>query len=346
MSDWRDVLLPPSSTLGDAIKRIDASAHQIALIVDERRQLVGVMTDGDVRRAILKGLPMTALATEVMNPTPLTASEGTSRKDLLALMRRHVVHQMPIVNDRREVVSLVLIDELIGARQKPNTVVLMAGGLGTRLRPLTEHTPKPMLTVRGKPILERILDGLVEEGFRKFLLSVNYKAEVIMDYFGDGSRWGAQISYLRETQRLGTAGSLSLLPEVPSHPLVVMNGDLLTHASVSSLLDFHASHRSMATMAVREYDFQVPYGVVRTSGERIISVEEKPVHKFFVNAGIYALSPEALGQIPRDVFFDMPTLFDRLNAAGATTVAFPLLEYWLDIGRPEDYDQADSPRAV
>jgi NDP-sugar pyrophosphorylase family protein len=163
---------------------------------------------------------------------------------------------------------------------------------------------------------------------------------MIMDHFGDGGRWGAQVHYLRETARLGTAGSLSLLPETPRDPLVVMNGDLLTHASISSLLDFHTAHQSAATMAVREYDLQVPYGVVHTRGERITSVEEKPVHKFFVNAGIYALSPEVLQYIPAGTYFDMPNLFDRVNAAGATTVAFPLREYWLDIGRPEDYDQA------
>jgi len=201
--------------------------------------------------------------------------------------------------------------------------------------------PKPMLVVRGKPILENILENLVTEGFRRFFVSVNYRADMIMHHFGDGSSWGIQISYLREEARLGTAGALALLPATPTEPLIVMNGDLLTRASVSSLLEFHQTHRSAATMAVREYDLQVPYGVVHTSGERITAVEEKPVQKFFINAGIYVLSPAALAQIPHGCSFDMPTLFERLNASGALTIAFPLREFWLDIGRVEDYVQAN-----
>jgi dTDP-glucose pyrophosphorylase len=341
MNAWQEVMLPQTATLGEVIARIDASASQIALIADLDGRLLGVMTDGDVRRAILRGLPLTTRAALIMSTHPLTAPEGTSGRELLALMRRHVVHQLPLLNAEGQVVGLAHIDELIGARRKSNWVVLMAGGPGTRLRPLTESTPKPLLAVGGKPILESILEHLVAEGFREFYMSVHYKAEMIMDHFGNGNAWGASIQYLREESRLGTAGSLSLLPAAPREALVVMNADLLTHASVSSLLEFHAVQKAAATMAVREYDFQVPYGVVRMEGERITSVEEKPVQKFYVNAGIYVLSPEALAHIPRGAYFDMPTLFDRLNAAGALTTAFPLREYWRDIGRPEDFDQAN-----
>jgi dTDP-glucose pyrophosphorylase len=341
MRNWRDVLLPPSATLRDVLARIDASGYQIALVVERDDRLLGVVTDGDVRRAILQGIPLNSLVTILMNTAPVTAPEGASGREQLAAMRRHVVHQLPIVNQSNTVVGLVLIDDLIGATEKPNWVVLMAGGLGARLRPLTESVPKPMLVVRGKPILESILENLVNEGFRKFYVSVNYRADMIMHHFGDGSSWGIEISYLREGTQLGTAGALSLLPELPQHSIIVMNGDLLTRANVSSLLEFHEAHRSAATMAVREYDLQVPYGVVHTNGERITAVEEKPIQKFFINAGIYALSPEALAHIPRDTCFDMPTLFDRLNASDALTIAFPLREYWLDIGRVEDYVQAN-----
>lgn len=342
MRDWRSALVAASGTLGDVIARIDASTHQIAVVVDAQGALLGVMTDGDVRRAILRGASMDSPVDRLMNPKPLTAPQGTSSRELLEMMRRQRVHQVPIVNRAKQVVSVALIDDLIGAREKPNWVVLMAGGLGMRLRPLTEQTPKPMLAPRGKPILESILENLVGEGFRRFFLSVNYKADMIEEHFGDGNRWGAHVSYLREDSRLGTAGSLSLMPEPPTLPIVVMNGDLLTHASISSLLDFHMELNSVATMAVREYDLQVPYGVVRIAGERITSIEEKPIHKFLVNAGIYALSPAALAHIPPRSYLDMPTLFDRLNASGATTVAFPLREYWLDIGCREDYDQAST----
>jgi dTDP-glucose pyrophosphorylase len=341
MRNWRDVLMAASATLGDVLARIDASGYQIALVVGENDRLLGVVTDGDVRRAILQGVPLSSPVTTVMNPNPVTARQGSSSREQLATMRRQIVHQLPIVSAGNGVVGLVLIDDLIGATEKPNWVVLMAGGQGSRLRPLTESVPKPMLVVRGKPILEGILENLVNEGFRRFYISVNYRAEMITGHFGDGSSWGIEINYLRENTALGTAGALSLLPRPPQHPLLVMNGDLLTRANLASLLEFHEVHGSLATMAVREYDLQVPYGVVRTSGERITAVEEKPVQRFFINAGIYVLSPQALTHIPRDTVFDMPTLFERLNASGALTTAFPLREYWLDIGRVEDYVQAN-----
>jgi dTDP-glucose pyrophosphorylase/predicted transcriptional regulator len=341
MRNWRDVLIPPSATLGDVLARIDTSGYQIALVVERDDRLLGVVTDGDVRRAILQGMQLSSAVTVVMNKAPVTARQGAGSREQLAAMRRHVVHQLPIITENNTVVGLVLIDDLIGATEKPNWAVLMAGGLGARLRPLTESVPKPMLVVRGKPILEGILENLVNEGFRKFFVSVNYRAEMIMDHFGDGSSWGIEISYLREDTRLGTAGALSLLPGVPQHPILVMNGDLLTRANVSSLLEFHEAHKSVATMAVREYDLQVPYGVVHTSGDRITAVVEKPVQKFFINAGIYVLSPQALTQIPADTYFDMPNLFDRLNGSGALTIAFPLRDFWLDIGRVEDYVQAN-----
>jgi dTDP-glucose pyrophosphorylase len=341
MRNWRDVLLAASATLGQVLTRIEAAGYQIALVVGADDRLLGVVTDGDVRRAILQGLPLSSSVTTVMNPTPVTTRQGSSSREQLATMRRHVVHQLPIVNDSNHVVGLVLIDDLIGATEKPNWAVVMAGGFGSRLRPLTERVPKPMLVVRGKPILEGILENLVTEGFRRFYISVNYRAEMITGHFGDGSSWGIEISYLRENTPLGTAGALSLLPRVPELPLLVMNGDLLTRAHVASLLEFHEARGALATMAVREYDLQVPYGVVHTSGERITAVEEKPVQRFVINAGIYVLSPQALAHIPGDTYFDMPTLFERLNGAGALTTAFPLRESWLDIGRVEDYVQAN-----
>jgi dTDP-glucose pyrophosphorylase len=341
MRNWRESLLPPGATLGDGLTRIDASGYQIALVVESNDRLLGVVTDGDVRRAILQGLPLSAPVTVVMNTTPVTARQGSSGRELLATMRRHVVHQLPILNPSHCVVGLALIDDLIGATEKPNWAVLMAGGLGSRLRPLTESVPKPMLVVRGKPILEGILENLMNEGFRKFFISVNYRADMIMNHFGDGGSWGIEIHYLREEHRLGTAGPLALLPEMPQHSIVVMNGDLLTRASLASLLEFHEAQQSAATMAVREFALQVPYGVVHTSGDAITAVEEKPVQKFFINAGMYALAPQALSYIPRDASFDMPTLFDRLRTEGAATRAFPLREFWLDIGRVEDYVQAN-----
>lgn len=340
MKDWRDTVVAPDATLRDAIARIDASGMQLALFLDEQQRLIGTLSDGDIRRAILRGVHLDIPASEVMNASPVTAHASSLPNEQLSLMRRNVLHHLPLLDDQQRVVGLVTLDGIAGILERPNWVVLMAGGLGERLRPLTENCPKPMLMIAGKPILECILESFIEQGFRNFFLSVNYLAEVVRDHFGDGSKWGVHICYLQEHKRLGTAGALSLLPNRPEHPILVMNGDLLTHARFDGLLQFHSEHEALATMTVREYDFQVPYGVVRMEGAAIASIDEKPVHRFFVNAGIYAISPGALDLIPSDTFYDMPTLFEDLIAGEKSTAAFPLREYWLDIGRIEEFERA------
>lgn len=340
MKDWKQIVVSPETTLRDAIARIDASGLQLALVLDRDGRLAGVLSDGDIRRAILRGCDLAAPTADVMNCSPTTAPVTSASNELLALMRRKVLHHVPLLNGEMQVVGLATLDGLSGVLERPNWVVLMAGGLGSRLMPLTGNCPKPMLQVGGKPILESILESFSEQGFRKFFLSVNYLAHAVRDHFGDGSQWGVDISYLHEDKRLGTAGALSLLPERPSDPLVVMNGDLLTRVRFDNMLNYHSEHGAVATMAVREYDFQVPYGVVQLNGSNIAAIEEKPVHRFFVNAGIYTLSPEAFEHIPDGTFFDMPTLFDRMLAAGHQTSAYPLREYWLDIGRLEEFERA------
>jgi dTDP-glucose pyrophosphorylase/CBS domain-containing protein len=340
MATWKDVIVSPSTPLADAIAKVDTSGLQVALVLAPDDSLLGILTDGNIRRAILAGKALNVPVSEVMSPRPTAVPASTPRDEMLALMRRKVFHHLPLVDVAGRVVGLVTLDELIGAAERPNWVVLMVGGLGTRLHPLTDERPKPLLAVGGKPILESILESFAEQGFKRIFLSVNYKAEMIRSHFGDGDRWGVKVDYLHESTRLGTAGALSLLPEKPTAPVVVMNGDLLTRANFENLLQFHAAQGAAATMAVREYDFQVPYGVVRLEGTRISTIEEKPVQKFFVNAGIYALSPEAFEHLPAATFFDMPTLFERLIAAGKATTAYPLREYWLDIGRLEEFERA------
>jgi len=340
MKSWKEVIVSADTQLGDAIARIDRSGLQIAIVVSDRGCLQGVVSDGDVRRAILRGYRLDISVSEIMNRDATTAHYKTPHADLLALMRRKVLHHIPLLNDERQVVDLVTLDELLGVSERSNWVVLMAGGLGTRLLPLTKECPKPMLNVGGKPILESILERFIEQGFRRFFLSVNYLAESIQSYFGDGQKHGVEINYLHESVKLGTAGALSLLPEYPRESIIVMNGDLLTRVRFDQLLKFHEEHDAIATMAVREYDFQVPYGVVNIDGEHIESIDEKPVHRFFVNAGIYALAPRALEHIANGVELDMPTLFEKLVAAGHKTSAYPVREYWLDVGRIDDYERA------
>lgn len=342
MKDWKQVLISPDTTLRDALIRIDASGIQLAVVVDAQGCLLGLLSDGDVRRALLRGVDLSISSSEVMNPNPIVAGSNWSRDELIAIMRRKVLHHIPIIDSNRIVVGLATLDEFAGMIQHSNWVVLMAGGLGTRLHPLTENCPKPMLLVGGKPILENILESFVEQGFYNFFISVNYMAETIMDYFGNGSRWGVAINYLREDVRLGTAGALSLLPSMPEEPFFVMNGDLLTKIRFDSMLQFHKNQQASATMAIREYDFQVPYGVVRMNGTQIEGIEEKPVHKFFVSAGIYMLSPDVMAYVQKNQYLDMPNLFEKTTAAGKVATAFPLREYWIDIGRFEEYEKAQN----
>jgi dTDP-glucose pyrophosphorylase len=340
MKSWKEVAIPPHTSLAEAIAKVDASGLQVALVLAPEGGLLGILTDGNIRRAILAGKSLQVSVSEVMGTHPITASVATPRDVMLALMRHNIIHHLPLVDDLGHVVGLATLDELIGVAERPNWIVLMAGGLGTRLQPLTNECPKPLLAVSGKPVLDTIIESFAEQGFKRIFVSVNYKAEMIRSHVGKGERWGVRVDYLHETTRLGTAGSLSLLPGKPTAPIVVMNGDLLTRANFDNLLNFHESQGATGTMAVREYDFQVPYGVVRISGARIEAIEEKPVQKFFVNAGIYSLSPEALEYLPKTEFCDMPTLFQRLIADGLSTAAYPLREYWLDIGRIEELERA------
>jgi len=340
MSSWKEIVVGPQTSLREAIGIIDRSSLQVALVLADDGRLSGVLTDGDIRRAILRGDDLDIAASQVMNSNATQVSARMPREEMLALMRRRSFHHLPLVDESGLVVGLVTLDELVGAVRRPNWVVLMAGGLGTRLHPLTQHKPKPLLAIGNKPILETILESFVDQGFGRFFIAVNYKAEMIKEYFGDGSRWGVELEYLHETSRLGTAGALSLLPGRPDVPLIVMNGDILTKANFEGLLNFHVEHGAAATMAVREYVYQVPYGVVSLDGVGITSIEEKPLHRCFVSAGIYALSPGALDHFPSGDFFDMPSLFEKLLVLGERTAAYPLREYWLDIGRLEEFEQA------
>jgi NDP-sugar pyrophosphorylase family protein len=260
---------------------------------------------------------------------------------LLRLCLVNGIAQVPIVDEDRKVIDIFIIDDGLQKKQHKNHVVLMVGGLGTRLRPLTENTPKPMLEVGGKPILETIVKRFVDNGFSNITMCLGYKSNVIQDCFQDGSGFGVNINYIVEEKRMGTAGALTLLTKKFNKPFFVMNGDLLTNINFEKMLDFHVENDSKATMCVREYDIEVPYGVVNMASENIISIEEKPIHNFFVNAGIYLLEPDCIDLIPDNEFYDMPTLFQELIATNEKIVSFPLQEYWLDIGRIADYERAN-----
>jgi dTDP-glucose pyrophosphorylase len=340
MKNWRDTLLAGDAAVADAIRVLDASAAHIGLVTDPDGRLLGTITDGDVRRALLRSLPLSAPVCEIMKTSPVV-SRPDRASVYLELMRRADIRQLPIVDAAGRVTDLVLVDDLAGARPRPNWVVLMAGGLGTRLRPLTETLPKPMLKVGTKPLLETTLEAFLQQDFRRFYISVNYLSGKLKEHFGDGSRWGCEIRYLEEKEQLGTGGALGLLPEPPAEPIVVMNGDVLTKVDFRHLLDFHREHKAAATMCVREYDFQVPYGVVHLDGARIRGLVEKPVHSFFVNAGIYVVEPPLLDRIPRNgTPFHMTDLFAAAIGDGQSAAAFPIREYWIDIGQLDDFARA------
>ncbi|MFA7254796.1 MAG: nucleotidyltransferase family protein [Candidatus Omnitrophota bacterium] len=341
MATWKDLLVKPDAPIRKAIETIDTAGMQIALVVDEQGCLLGTVTDGDVRRGILKGISLEQPVRLIMGKNPVIAHVDDNREKILGLMRQLSLHQIPVLDSKRRVRGIEILDLLLRTEQKDNTVVLMAGGLGMRLRPLTENTPKPLLKVGNKPILETILQSFISYGFHRFFLSVNYKDEMVKEYFGDGSRWNVSIRYLDEDQKLGTAGALGLLPEKLAAPIIVMNGDLLTNINFQQLLSFHKEHSSAATMCIREYDFQVPYGVVSLKNQVITGIDEKPVHRFFVNAGIYVLDLQSLALIPKGQPFDMPQLFEKAIEQKMNTAGFPIREYWLDIGRIDDLERAN-----
>ena len=332
----------PDVTVRDAIAAIDRSRRQIALVVDGENKLLATVTDGDVRRGILRGVDLDGPVSQVMHTTPTTVTQGDSNDALRRLMRQTKLQHVPVLDADGRLLDLALVEDLFGVTPRDTRVVLMAGGLGKRLRPLTETIPKPMLTVGGKPLLEQIIAVFAEQGFTQISISVNYKREMVQDHFGDGSDFGVDIDYIVEDQPMGTAGALSLLKDRPTSPMIVMNGDLLVSLRFENLLKFHRDLGAAGTMVVREYAHQVPYGVVRADGDLMREIEEKPTERYFVNGGIYVLSPEALDAIEPGKPLDMPSLLSRLNDSGKAVGVFPLGDYWRDIGRIDDLEAARS----
>lgn len=341
MKDWEKTLISPDMPILEALRIIDSGAMQIVLVVDENRKLLGTVTDGDIRRGILRGISLDTPVKEVMNQKPTTVYYYETRDKILAMMKNKAIHQIPVIDDAGRVVHIEVLNKLLQSARRNNWVVIMAGGLGQRLKPLTDDCPKPMLKVGDKPILETIIQNFIEYGFYQFYIAVNYKAEMIETYFGDGSKWGVNIAYLREKERLGTVGALKLLPAEPVEPVIVMNGDLMTKVNFGYLLDFHHQHHSQATMCVREYQVQVPYGVVQIDNYRLTGIVEKPVQNYFVSAGVYVLDPQTFQYIPSNQYFDMPSLFDKVIRDRRETAVFPVREYWVDIGRMGDFEKAN-----
>lgn len=337
---WRRAILPPNSTIQQAIRNLNQVAIKIVLVVNEGGKLEGTISDGDIRRGLLRGLDLASPIADVIHRNALVVPIEMGREMVMQLMVANKIQQIPVVDEHHHVVGLHLWDEINTPPARSNLMVIMAGGMGTRLRPHTESCPKPLLPVAGKPMLEHIIERAKLEGFSQFVLAIHYLGQMIEDHFGNGARLGVRITYLRERMPLGTAGALGLLDPRPDVPFVVTNGDVITDIRYGELLDFHVRHNASATMAVRLHEWQHPFGVVQTQGIEIVGFEEKPVARSHINAGVYALDPDTLDVLGRDVHCDMPALFERLQAAAKRTVAYPMHEPWLDVGRPDDLTRA------
>jgi dTDP-glucose pyrophosphorylase len=339
---WQEALLKEDATIQDAILSLNNSSLQIALVVSAKNNLIGTITDGDIRRGILSGLNINSSVKTIINIDPLVAKPNMSRESMLQLMDLNGLNAIPVLDDSYQIVDLCLLNKLLMPNKRPNLLIIMAGGMGKRLLPHTENCPKPLLPVNGKPMLEHIIEKAKANGFYRFIISINYLGHMIEDYFGDGSHWQVQINYLKEEAPLGTAGSLCLLESVPDDPILVTNGDVITDINYADFIDFHSKDvNAMATMAVSQYELEHPFGVVHTRGVEIIGFEEKPKILNYINAGVYVLEPNALELLIHNNHCDMPTLFQRINEKKLRTIVYPIHEQWLDVGSKKDYSIAN-----
>ena len=334
---WKDTILLKQATIRDVLKNLNKSSLRISLIVNDKEEFQGTVSDGDIRRALVDGIEQKTSVQKIINTNAFIVNSEIKPEIVLQLMIKNKVQQIPIVNEKQKITGLYLWDELVSQKKILNTMVIMAGGKGTRLGKYTKNCPKPLLPVNGKPMLEQIIERAKLQGFERFVISVNYLGQMIEDYFNDGEKWNVKIDYIKEDKPLGTAGALRLLSPKPQLPIVVSNCDIMTDIHYGELLNFHNNHNADATMAVRIHEWENPYGVVQTKGIDILNFKEKPVVRSTINAGVYVLEPSVIDDITKDKIFDMPNLFEKLKKKNLRTIVYPVHELWLDVGRPEDY---------
>lgn len=333
--------LKATNSVLDVINNIENSQYQICFIVDNKGTLIGSITDGDIRRGLIEGHTIDSNVSNVMNTNPISILNSQSEKEAQTIMTTNQIKQLAVVDSENKLVGVHLIEQILNLAPKENSILIMAGGFGKRMMPLTEMVPKPMLKVAGKPILEHIILNAKSQGFKKFIISLHYLGELIIDYFGDGSAFDISIEYIHESEPLGTAGALSLLDPLPKLPFIVTNGDILTDINYANLLHFHESNNAEATMTIKKYELQNPYGVVNTQGLEIISFEEKPIQITYVNAGVYAINPSNLKYLKSNHHCDMPEFFERIKNDERLIAAYPIHETWADVGRPADLSKVN-----
>jgi len=345
----KKIILRPHDSMKMAIEALNYNplpdvkiAKGIVLVADEHDALIGTITDGDIRRALISKYNLNSHLLDFMCTNPSCAIEGDNKQEILEKMKSLGIIHMPILNSLGQIIKLETLGQLLTNKKHDNTVFLMAGGFGKRLKPLTDKLPKPLINIGSKPILEIIIEQFIEHGFHNFIISTHFKASMITDYFGDGGKWNVQIKYVHEKEPLGTAGALGLLPKnMPDLPIIIMNGDILTKVNFNELLEYHNKNKAIATMCMRDYSFQVPYGVLKIQKNTIIDIVEKPTHNFFINAGIYVIDSKITSQVNGLHYLDMPTLMTNQIELNETVNSFPIHEYWMDIGRINELNKAN-----
>ncbi len=338
LNDLKEISIGPNTKISEVLKTINANEIKFVMVINKQKKLLGTVTDGDIRRTVLKQIDLNSPVSQIMNKNAITAPMNLSKENLIKLMKIKSIQQLPILDEKKCVVDLVIFEDLISPVFKDNPVIIMAGGLGKRLRPLTKNIPKPMLLIGNKPILQRIFELLIDQGFQNFYFSVNFKGDLIEDFFGNGSKWGVKINYITEDNKMGTAGSLSLIKEKFTSDILVMNADLFTDINFIKLLEFHKNKNSDATMVVNEKEFEIPYGVIKLKKHKILSISEKPKTKFYINSGIYVISPNMLKKIPKK-FIDMTSFFDKMILNKLNVNAYVSDELWVDIGSIKDFEK-------
>lgn len=334
---WRETILTTEATIKDVLINLNKTGSKITLVVNNKKEFQGTVSDGDIRRALIDGADQNLSIKNIINKNSLIISPEIKHEIVLDLMLKNKIQQIPVIDKNKKIIGLYLWDQIASHNKIPNTMIIMAGGKGKRLGKYTKNCPKPLLPVNGKPMLERIIERAKSQGFEHFIISINYLGQMIKDYFSSGDKWNVNINYINENQPLGTGGALRLISPKPKLPFVVSNCDIMTDFHYGDLLDFHHNHKAEATMAVRNFEWENPYGVVRTKGVDIVGFEEKPVVLNHINAGVYVLEPSAINVIKKNEKLDMPNIFERLKKKNLRTVVYPIHEPWVDIGLPEDY---------
>jgi dTDP-glucose pyrophosphorylase len=339
--ELRTFIIKADQTIRKAMETITANRHEVAFVENNHGQIIGIATDGDIRRGLLHGLTMDSPVENAINKNYIAVGPEEERATVLDMMKSFGIRHVPVVDSQKRLLGVHFLQDLIGTTPKPNIAVIMAGGKGTRLMPLTQNCPKPMIKVAGRPILERLILHLVGFGIRKIYIAINYHGKIIENYFGDGASFGCSIEYLKENMALGTGGALSLLPEQPKHSIIVMNGDLVTQVNITRLLEFHLREKVVATITGRTYQIELPYGVLETDENRLVQLQEKPLLHYLINAGIYILNPEVLSFIPHQQYFPIIHLFDLLLEKKAMIGVHILNEEWIDVGRYDELQHAN-----